>query len=356
MIIIAVPVLFNIAAFDKAHEQNFYFSWSGNQAFKNRLRIYKNSDSTLIYDTTLTSMQLYHTLSANTTGMINGIQYRATIAVIDKDNVESTQSSPILFYCYTTPTFSLNISANQIIQNSMFVSEITYNQIENEDLKEFEITLFDSGMAKIFSSGVLYPSITNSAILSSLQDGNLYYIEASGVTSENTKLSTGVIPFSVRYSTPTVFTKVELQNQEESGKIKIRSNMVSIEGKSNPSPPAYVNNEKVDLTSNGSYVIFDDGYVIVNDFTMRKICDHIKYPSVIDTFSNGIDKITLTMMKGIFETNVTEEIYCVLTVTNGTLNYRVCSNKIFKPLDTQQIYVLVQKKNNLYNVQISLVS
>ncbi|WP_373845632.1 hypothetical protein, partial [Clostridium sp.] len=102
-------------------------------------------------------------LAANTSGLVNGTQYRATIAVLDKDNTESAPSSPVLFYCYTNPTFLLNISENQIINNSMFVSEITYNQIEDEPLKEFEINLFDSGMNQIFTSSTLYPSITKSA-------------------------------------------------------------------------------------------------------------------------------------------------------------------------------------------------
>lgn len=357
MFILAVPILFDIAAFDKSSEQKLAFSWNGNQAFSNRLRIYKNSDSTLVYDQTQSSMQLYHTLAANTDGLLNGTQYRATIAVLDKDNTESAPSSPVLFYCYTKPTFLLNISENQIINNSMFVAEITYNQIEDEPLKEFEINLFDSGMNQIFTSSTLYPSITKSAILSSLQDDTLYYVAASGVTLENTKLETGNIPFSVRYSTPTVFTKVELQNLSDSGQIKIRSNMISIDGKSNPSPPTYIDNEEVDLTQPDSYVIFDEGYKIRDNFTMKKIYSNItSYPAVIDTFSNGVDSIVLTMMKGRFESDTADKIYCVLSVNNGLLNYRICSNKIFQPSDTQKCRVVCQKIHDLYNIQISVVT
>jgi len=348
----ASPTLLQVKAFDKSTEKQFEFTYTGNQPVKNHLKIYKNSDLSLIYDQTITTLQLNHTVPANT--LTNGIQYYAVISVIDSSNNESTFSSPVLFYCYTSPTFSLNITENQIIQSSTYLVEMTYSQIENELLREFEINLYDANLAQIFTTNVLYPTTTISAMISSLIDSSQYNIRATGVTMEGTELDTGYIKFSVTYIQPALFSKVELTNLPHQAMVKIKSNMISIDGISNPSPPTYINNEKIDLTANGSYVIFDSGFSINGDFTRERLIEKITSYSIIDELSNGIDKIKIIQMIGKFEGDTENKIYCVLTASNSIFNYRICSNKLSVPSDSQQLYVLYQRKNNLYDIKIAL--
>ena len=107
------PILFNTLSFDSLREKTFYFVWNGNQAFGNILQIRNNDTNNLIYQSVETTMQLKHTLSANT--LSNGVLYNARIAVMDIDNNISEYSDPILFYCFTTPTFTFdNISEDSI--------------------------------------------------------------------------------------------------------------------------------------------------------------------------------------------------------------------------------------------------
>ncbi len=354
MIIIAAPILFNVAAFDKANKQKFYFSWNGNQAFKNRLQIFVNSNSTKVYDQTQDSMQLYHTLASGV--LTNGTQYRAVLSVFDSKNNESVVSSPVLFYCYTNPTFSLNISNTQIIKNSSYTVELSYSQSEGELLQQFEIILYDSSQSQIYSTDVLYPTVTMSTVISGLANSKQYYIQATGTTVEGTFLSTGMIEFSVNYVTPTLFSKVELTNLPNSGQMKVTSHMISIEGKSNPSHPTYIDSEKIDLTVQGSYVAFDSGYSIADNFTGDYTCQTFTFPSDILTMTNGINTIKITVAKALFDGETEEKMYAILTANNSYLDYRIVSNHISVPEDSQQVRVTYQRIDNLYNIRLTPIT
>ena len=84
------PLLYNKNAFDSMTETEFLFNWIGNQSVKNRLKIFKNSDNSQVYDQTLTTFQLKHTLPANT--LINGETYWAEVYAIDINNTQSPAS------------------------------------------------------------------------------------------------------------------------------------------------------------------------------------------------------------------------------------------------------------------------
>ena len=172
------PILYNINAFDSSKESIFQFVWNGNQSFGNKLIIYDNNVlNTIMYQEPQTTMQLKHTLSANT--LKNGHYYSAKVAVIDIDKNESEYSDPILFYCFTTPTFTFdNIEENQIVKNASYQVSMTYNQIEGEPLQSWEISLYDMSQSKIQGSGVSYTSDIKYT-LTNLEDDKSYYIKAT---------------------------------------------------------------------------------------------------------------------------------------------------------------------------------
>jgi hypothetical protein len=110
----AKPILYNADAWDSSKEKTFNFLWEGNQSFGNILQIRNNLTDKIVYEESETTMQLKHTVPANT--LKNGILYNVRVAVIDIDNNVSEYSDPMLFYCYTTPTFTFdNIQENQVI-------------------------------------------------------------------------------------------------------------------------------------------------------------------------------------------------------------------------------------------------
>ena len=236
--------LYNINAFDKSKEQIFSFVWNGNQSFGNILQIRDNISNIVVYQEKQTTMQLKHTLPANT--LKNGMYYNARIAVVDIDNNVSEYSDPILFYCFTTPIFIFdNIEENQIIKNSSYQVNMLYSQLENEQLQSWEISLYDNSQSIVKTSGVCY---TDKIVytLTNLEDNQTYYIRATCHTLNGMEVDTGYLLFSVNYVQPSVYSILTLENISNEGYIKLQSNVRAVEAKSYKDVE-YIDNEYVNL-------------------------------------------------------------------------------------------------------------
>jgi len=348
----STPILTNQSAFDSIYVHNFTFTWNGSQAFKNRLVIKKNSDDSIIYDSVITTFQLYHTLPLNT--LINGTLYNAKLSVFDINNVESSFSNTILFYCYSSPVFYFsNIAEEQVIQNSSFLAQLFYSQTEGELLRSYQATLYDSNKSQLYTTGLVYS--TNLEIsLSNLSDSSQYFIRAIGQTINGMSLDTGYISFSVTYIQPALYSLLELTNVPNKGYIKITSNMISVEGTSTPNPPTYINNEKVDLSASGTNVIFDNGFTITKDFSFDLLGQDFTSYSTICELNNGSYKIEVISMIGKFDGQSVQQMYFTLNVYNSITNYRICSNPMAIPDASQQVYILIRRIGNLYDIKTTL--
>ena len=340
-----IPILKQQSAFDGTQEHKLEFTWQGNQVFKNRLIVRKNSDNVVIYDAVSDNMQLFSMLPANI--LPNGTQYSAQVSVFDVNNVESPLSSPILFYCYTSPTFDINISENQIIHNSNYTVVMSYSQLENELLQDFQIILYDTSYNQIFSSGLLYPTQTTSTIISSLTNNTQYNIKAIGTTVEGTILDTGYISFSVAYIQPDLFSMVELTNLPHQASIKIKTNFIDIEGKSTSQPPTFIDGTKIDLRVNGEKVEFNKG-INFNSFTMEYTGQDITPCSTFLQLSNGVYNISVRYMLGKF--NDIQQCYFLLTVQNSFTEYRIATQPMNVLNNGQSVNVIIKKINNLYDI------
>src|SRR5574344_1149981 len=93
----------NIAAFDAAKDQTITFGYSGNQCTKNRIIVYNSATNASVYDDTVTTYTLAHTIPAGT--LANGTSYYCTItAYYTVSNVEYSvvSSASNVFKCLTT--------------------------------------------------------------------------------------------------------------------------------------------------------------------------------------------------------------------------------------------------------------
>jgi hypothetical protein len=82
-------IIHTIAPFDASVGTTIKFSWSGNQAFKNRCIIKNNDTQEVVYDVTVDSFKLEHKIDLKQATLANGIKYVAYITVFDNENVES---------------------------------------------------------------------------------------------------------------------------------------------------------------------------------------------------------------------------------------------------------------------------
>lgn len=341
--------LYNINAFDASEEITFQFVWQGNQAFGNILRICENSSNTVIYQESQTTMQLKHTLPANT--LTNGVLYNARIAVIDIDNNVSEYSDPILFYCFTTPTFSFNnIEEDQIIKNSSYQISMSYSQLENEPLQSWEISLYDTSQSMIQTSKVHY--IDKIAYtLTNLEDNQTYYIRATGRTLNGMEVDTGYIQFSVNYKQPSVYSILTLENVSNNGYIKLQSNVRAVEAKS-LKDVEYIDNEYVNLKDNTIFI--DEDFSLDDDYIINLLGYNLTPNALIMQLSDKNNIMNLYFRKGVYETNNNnEKTFIELNIPVSYTQYVCFSNYIDNPSSTDIIDIWLKRKNGLYSVYIT---
>lgn len=262
------PILNSIAAFDATQEHIFSFiSIGGDQVLGSQLTIYDNETGAQVYQGNYTSFKFEHPLAAGT--LTNGKYYNATISTINNASEFSEPSNPVAFYCYTAPVLTItNIPASGTIEQSNYTFQGNYVQAEGELLNGYQYTLYDSNKEQISQSAILYDGLYQYTF-SGMANDTSYYVELSGSTINNTPVSSGLLLFTIRYIQPASFAICDLVNNCQNGFIQISSNIVSIDGKSEPDPPKYIDNKEVDLTDKGSWVQWDEGFNIQNDFTMR---------------------------------------------------------------------------------------
>jgi len=186
-------------------------------------------------------------------------------------------------------------------------------------------------------------------------DKTQYYIRAIGSTVNGIAVDTGLIAFSVSYITPSLFTITELENLPCSGQVKISCNMKLANGTSNPETPTYIDNEKVDLTQTGSYVLFSENFNIASDFTFQTIAsDFYPYQNAYE-FSNGNNTITIKYMLAVFDSSIGQQGYFLLEVPNAITSYRIATQPFTPLISGQQVYLLIRRIGYLYDIVMKLV-
>lgn len=285
------PIINPISAFDskKAHIISFIVI-GGAQVIGNRLVIRDNQTGKEIYNKIQSTMKLEHLIPANT--LINGGYYNAVVYTIDSANNESMASTAVPFYCYSQPNLTIdNIPATETIENGTYRFIGSYLQKENELLNSYQYTLYDSNKNILSQSALIYYDTDSSLSYTfvGMSNDTAYYIELSGETVNGTKITSGLKYFTVRYLQPASFAICDLVNNCENGYIQISSNIVAIDGKSNPDPPIYIDDKEVDLRDPDSWVEWNSGFRIQDDFTMRVWGrDFTPYENII-TLTNDIN-------------------------------------------------------------------
>jgi len=350
------PLVYNINAFDARYEKTIEFEWQGNQAFKNKCIIRNNATNTIVYQSIQETFQLKHVIPAHI--LTNGILYNITISVYDINGTESETSDPVLFYCYTKPTFEFtNLIDNQVIRNSSYNVILNYYQPEGEELQSYQLHLYNTNKNLIWSSGVRYDTSNLSISMYDLDDNGTYYVRATGITVNGMELDTGYVFISVNYEMPSVYALLTLENIKKEGSVKIQSNIISLEGKYVGSgDPVYIDNEYIDLTDNKVYVYFDEGFLIDKDFTLNIIGYNMSFSTIL-ILSNGEKTIILSKEKCTFASDDgSERVYFKLKVPSAFTDYIIHSQYIIPPLDTDLLSIWIKRKNNIYSVYIKNLS
>lgn len=350
---LTTPILYSISAFDSSLAQVFkFYSVGGKQVTGNILTIKNNATLATVYSQQQNTYKFEHTLPAGT--LTNGTYYQATLQTVDSSGAKSNESAAIQFYCYTQPSFAIsNMPTGNIITNSSFAFEITYTQAQGETLNAYIFNLYNASGALISTSNTLYNTSTTlpfvgSYLFSGFEDKTSYFIEVNGVTTGGTEITTGRINFTTNYSAFDTFSFLFLTNNCNGGYITIESNIIGIDGTTNPTNPTYINNEEIDLR-NGGYVEWKDGYNITGDWTMRMWGRALIPNNETIRFSNMNGDIISVWYKQ----DDTQVWFEMRACNTGYLwGYTAETEHISIPTDDEQLFCWIRHVDNLYDVKI----
>lgn len=351
---LTTPILYTVSAFDATQEQVFNFNiLGGNQAVANTLTIKNNATLSTVYSATQTTFKFEHILPANT--LTNGTYYQATLTTKDAQGNESSPSAPIQFYCYSQPMFEIsNMPVSNVITNSSYAFNVTYNQAQGEILNAYVFNLYGASGALISTSNTMYNTDSSlplivSYLFSGFEDNASYSIEVTGITANGTQITTGRISFTTSYTKPDMFSFLFLTNNCKGGYITIKSNVIGIDGVANPDMPIYIDNQEVDLRAEGSYVEWLTGYVVTDDWTMRLWGRDFTPNSEIFRFSNvNGDIITIE-----YHVDATQCWFELKVKHNDWLwGYVTESAHIALPAENEQVFCWLRRIDNLYELKI----
>lgn len=360
------PTMVSTPAFDATQEHTFTFVVQGStaQITANRLTIRNQDTNDIVYQEQQETFRYAHVVNADE--LTNNTYYNATVVVIDAEGNESPESTPIQFWCYTTPTVEFdNLPENNIIQNASFNFQFTYNQVEGEAINSYIMNLYDSSGAVISTSGIQYatngtPPYNGSYLYAGFENATAYSIELQATTVNGTIVSTGLVAITVQYTRPDLFTLLELTNNCDEGYISIRSNIILVEGESNPDPPTYIDNEEVDLRQDGSYVEWNEGYSISGDYLTRVWFRDPTPNTTIVQFSTadgqtiqvnyreGYENVDASDMQGYIE------VYVQSYGEQQRLAYYVYSNFVDIQPDTGKYMLWLNRVNYIYDVRLAI--
>ena len=361
------PILYHKNAFDAMLDTTFECKYEGNQATATELRIRQKDSLSYIYDEKIEGLsKLTHTLPAKT--LSNGNQYYASIKIYYKSSTgaeaSTSFSEEILFYCFSTPKLVF-LNLDSVIRSSSLIFNVKYMQgnggSDTEFLNTYRIQLYDAGGIEIYDREYRAASDTSETntfqaehSISALDDNAHYSIKCTGTTVNGMVVDTGYYEFSVDYSTPTLFSRVQLENMRDDGEIKISTNIITIEGESNPSPPLYVSDDTmIDLTQDGSYVEYNEGFVLNGNYTLSTIRTSLKDRDkfTIITGDNGVINLTYRIVK--FQSQPTKTAFVELRIDGDVSNYYIMSNLITAPITNDKIHIWMRHVDGLYTVKIA---
>lgn len=348
-------VIYKILPFDALIGTTIRFSWSGNQVFKNRCIIKNNETDVTVYDNTVPSFRLEHTIDLTKTilPLENGVKYKAFITVFDKNDRESDlQSLGTAFLCLKTPVLEfLDLTDGETIASSSYTFSLNYTQEDGELLDSWAIHVYSRDHTLLSSSGIQYETGQLSYPFSGFSNRSEYLIRGTGQTVNGLELDTGYQSISVLYDTYEIFSLLELTNLRKTGAIHMKSNIISANGTLDQEPGVYIDGTALDLTDN--QVTYKEGFLLNGDYSFVILFrgmqpnQEILHLSAEDpealscTVTYRIGKLGSEEMQGCFE----------LKVVSHDITSVYYSNKINLPSETDRIGLNVYRSQSCYGIE-----
>lgn len=287
MATLSTPSIERINAFDPTENKIVHFAYTGNQSERNRAVITDNDTGKVVYDRTVATLLLSHTIPADV--LTAGRQYLIQIQVFDAYNNSSNLSDAVLFYCFTNPTFEFGEISDPYRSASITLAT-TYAQKEGETLKSYQYKLYDGNKTLLSSSDVFYGDISEYTFYG-LQNNTHYYVQCVAITTHDMSLDTGLKFVNVVYNTIPANILFQLENNPCAGYISLDTNLIIIGHKTE--------NDNYKFNPDGSVTLWDNsvtykgGFSVEGDFSLFIDAKELPFGTFLKTWD---DEFTLSII------------------------------------------------------------
>lgn len=331
----------NITPFDATYPYEVEFSWTGDMAYKNRLVIYDNDTLKQVYDETITTFYLKHTIPANT--LVNGKKYLAQAQVFNKNDEPSVISDKILFNTLKTPIFRFdNVEDGQMVTSSSLTTTIQYEQEDYESIGNYKFFLYDSLKQLLMESESFSYRENISFTYRGLENTTVYYIRCSGTTVSGMPIDTGYVRIVVKFENPSKYSKIYATCYPNNGYIRYETNVkvIQYDGENEYT----FDDSFIDLI--GKSIDYTNGFLIQNDFALAIRGKRLYQAATIFQASNGSFSITLKSF--IYDEGI---LRFKLEVANASSKYVLYSDPLsFDESNLVTLWIL--RSNNVYDLKV----
>lgn len=326
--ILNTPKMDLVNVFDANYAHTFSFTYSVEQAVKNRLVIKKNTTLETVYDNIQVGLRTQHTIDANV--LENNMTYIVQVQVYDVNNNSSNFSEAIMFSCYTTPQFYFsNVNNNDVVSTANLLAQTAFTQSEGDSISEYVYYLYDSNKNELLQSPTYYLLTDNTYY--GLENLTSYYIRAVGKSQYGFLLDTGYINIQVKYNS--VPTNIVLSAENKDGKIIISTNI------------AFTDYE----LENDNYTLKDGELILQNNSVSYKVNDIVDFSLVVKArnvlLDNFINIIGENGNAHVSLVSINDVYYCKLNVNDSYVIYKNILGKL--AADTDENAIIDTKENAL---------
>lgn len=338
---IAKPTIAKISPFDANMDYEITLLWMGSRAHANRIIIYDNDTNNVVFDDTVSSFSLKHTIPGCT--LKNNKKYTIQAQIYDVENIPSALSNKVLFYTFVTPDFYFeDLSEHPVISNSSFTATIHYYSEDWEEISKYKFYLYDASRKQLLQSIEMTDDYDISYTYKGLDNNTIYYVRCTGVTVNGMELDTGYVEITVKYENPNTYARIYAAPLPSQGCIQVASNLIIIQY--NGTDEFDYADSMIDLRDKTLY--YDKGFLIENDFTV--IIRGINLWQTADIFKMSNEIYGLTLSSRIYNNG---KLRFRLMVPNGIGNYLLYSDEqVFGNED--MVTIAIRRKNNTYQLKV----
>ena len=336
----AKPIINKITSVDALQDYVVTMTYNGNQPYSNRLIVYDGNTMGVLYDETIESFLLKHTIPANT--LINGRKYAVQVQFFDIDGIASALSDKYYFWTLETPLFYFDgINNEDVIKSASLEVNVHYSQSNWEDVKSYKFSLYDATKNLLLESDTMYFAGTLSYVYRGLSNDTNYYIRCTGITERGIELDTGYVKIFAKYENSSLYSRIYAECDEYNGMVKYYTNLILIE----PEVDDYeYDNGYINLID--KTLTYKDNFLVSGDFTMSIKLKNAYRETTLLKCSN--DNIGFTL-SSIFADD--ESLMFKLIAPNGICNYVQYSDKIQVETD-DLVTVHIRRVNNVYKMVV----